>query len=592
MILMGWTLALTLAAAQGRRGDPQPTRAPDAAVTMTIDTTAEGWPLIRPWAFFGYDEPNFSTSTLARQLMKTLATIDPQRPTYLRCHFLLCTNEGQPALKWGATDVYREDGNGNPIYDFRMIDEIVAAQVDSGCIPLIDLMGMPKALSTDPEPYRDANPGASNLGWQAPPKDYDKWAGLIKAVATHFKQKYPDAETTWMWELWNEPDIFYWSGTPEEYMQLYDVTEKAIHEAMPNATFGGPHSAFTSGDTFRPFLNHVLSGDNYATPGRKGTRVDYIAYHSKGNTAMYPPRRGGRGRRGQADQDAAATPTPTPTPAVEQHIQMNMGQNINAVTNGFRIVAGIPELKDKPIVIGEMDPEGVAARSARDYPPNSYRQSNVYPSYQASMILHAIRTARAHGVTLKGTLSWAFMFDGYDTFEGYRTLSTNGIEKPLLNGFRVLGMLKGREVPVTSSGALDADLFVASRANFRGDADIDAFATAGDSGAQAVVWNYHDDLVEVPAAPITLTFVAPPGKSGQARVTHWRIDRTHSNSYTVWQSMGSPNEITPPLAERINNASKLTTLEEPREYPIVNGRLTLRFDLPRHALSLVEVSWP
>jgi xylan 1,4-beta-xylosidase len=577
LALLATLLTPPAVAQRGRGAPPEPTPDPAQPVTIAIDAAADGWPLNRVWTYFGFDECNFATTEHAAKLMRTLATLDPASPTYLRCHFLFNSGDGVPSLKWGSTNIYTEDADGRPVYDFRLLDGIVDAQVAAGCRPLFQIMGMPRDLSSRPEPYKTDNPQAANQGWSQPPKDDDRWADLIRTVAAHYKEKYPQAERDWIWELWNEPDIFYWGGTPEEFMRLYDVTEKAIREVMPNATFGGPHTAFTTGDTFRPFLEHVVRGENFATPGQTGTRLDYLAYHSKGNTAFEPP---ARGRRGRGE-----------TPPTERHIRMNMGQNLNAVTNGFRVLADFPELRETPIIIGEMDPEGVAARSARDFPPNGYRNGSVYPTYQVSLIAHAIRNARASGVRLKGVLSWAFMFDGRDTFEGFRTLATNGIEKPVLNGFRMLSRLRGREVPVESSGALDAEFLLSRQVNFRGAPDINAFAAADASGAQAIVWNYHDDLIDVAPAPVTLEFRVPPGVTGQARVTHLRIDAGHANSFTVWRSLGAPNEIAPERAAAINEAARLQPIEPPRQVPIVDGRLTVSFDLPRHALSMIEVAW-
>ena len=96
---------------------------------------------------------------------------------------------------------------------------------------------MPEALSTHPEPYRHTFPkGDVFTGWSYPPKDYDKWGALVTAWATHLHRTVRSVSTdNWLWEVWNEPDIAYWHGTPEEYDKLYDVTAAAIRKALPNA---------------------------------------------------------------------------------------------------------------------------------------------------------------------------------------------------------------------------------------------------------------------------------------------------------------------------------------------------------------------
>ena len=100
---------------------------------------------------------------------------------------------------------------------------------------------MQEAMSTHPEPYRHDFPkGDVFTGWSYPPTDYDKWGKLVETYATHLKQRYGAATDGWLWEVWNEPDIPYWHGTPEEYDRLYDVTTAAIRKVLPEAKVGGP----------------------------------------------------------------------------------------------------------------------------------------------------------------------------------------------------------------------------------------------------------------------------------------------------------------------------------------------------------------
>src|SRR4029450_1196933 len=94
------------------------------------------------------------------------------------------------------------------------------------------------------------------------------------------------------------------------------------------------------------------------------------------------------------------------------------------------------------------------------------------------------------------------------------------------------------------------------------------------------MWNYHDDDLPVPAAPITLTIDGLP--AGRATVMHFRIDETHSNSYSVWLKMGSPQKPTPAQYTELEKASELQVLRPARQATIGQaGRLTETFDLPR-----------
>ena len=107
--------------------------------------------------------------------------------------------------------------------------------------PLVQIGFMPEALSVKPQPYRHFwKPGEHYndiyTGWAHPPKDYAKWGELVFQWARHSIEKYGRAEVeSWWWEVWNEPDIGYWQGTPEEFMKLYDYAADGLKRALPTA---------------------------------------------------------------------------------------------------------------------------------------------------------------------------------------------------------------------------------------------------------------------------------------------------------------------------------------------------------------------
>jgi xylan 1,4-beta-xylosidase len=59
-----------------------------------------------------------------------------------------------PALKWGSTNIYTEDADGKPVYNYRIVDSIFDTYVKRGMKPLAQIGFMPKALSVMPEPYQ------------------------------------------------------------------------------------------------------------------------------------------------------------------------------------------------------------------------------------------------------------------------------------------------------------------------------------------------------------------------------------------------------------------------------------------------------
>src|SRR6266566_8429108 len=126
---------------------------------------------------------------------------------------------------------------------------------------------------------------------------------------------------------------------------------------------------------------------------------------------------------------------------VDGHVRMGMAQQLKAINAGFKIVASFPEWRNTPIILGENDPEGCAACSAKEHPQNAYRNGSLYGAYTVVVLNAAMDLAKQDGVDLRGSVTWAFQFDAQPYFEGLRELATNGIDKPVLNAFRMLGLL-------------------------------------------------------------------------------------------------------------------------------------------------------
>jgi len=524
-------------------------------VSVRVDATQRGKPLRHVWQYYGYDECNYTTTPDCKALMRTVAQINPE-PVYLRQHFLLNSGDGVATPKWSSTNVYTEDSSGNPVYDWRIMDGIMDAVTASGCRPLVEIGLMPKDLSVRPEPYRPAKPFGPNegVGVFFPPKDYEKWAELIRQWARHTKARYKNAEETWLWELWNEPDIFYFQGTYEDYEKLFEYTEQALHEVMPAAVIGGPHVAGV-GKFMQRFLTHCARENNSLT-GKTGTRLDYIGFHAKGGIDFR-----------------------------DGYVRMSMRGQLQKHQRGFAMVAGFPEYRNTPIIIGEADPDGAAGMPASQSPSRRYRNVPAYGAYVAAMMKYSLDLAEAEKVNLKGVLSWAFMFDGMPWFDGYRTLATNGVHKPVLNAFKMLGQLKGDELPLTSDGAVGLDEILEDSVRAR--PDINGMAVADDRSVKILIWNYHDFLVPAESAPVQLKVKLPPGFGSKAQVIHYRIDDTYSNAYTKWLELGSPQNPDADMLAKLKAAMKLEMLEPTKLIDITNNEAVLEFELPRSGLSLV-----
>jgi xylan 1,4-beta-xylosidase len=534
----------------------------DIPVTIRVDVSRRLGSYRPIWNWFGYDEPNYTTMPNGRKLLAQLAALH-KGPVYVRAHNLLTSGDGRAALKWGSTNAYSEDAGGRPVHSWAILDGIFDAYVEAGITPFVQAGFMPEALSTGPRPYRHDFPKTGiTTGWAWPPRDYDRWAELIAAWARRAVERYGMARVaTWPWEVWNEPDGLYWRGTVQEFCRLHDLADAAIRRAIPEARVGGPHTCgplSPAAATFlRAFLAHCARGTNYAT-GRTGTKLDFIAFHAKGRPRVH-----------------------------DGHVRMGLATQLGNIAAGLAIVREFPELAGVPVILGESDPEGCAACSVATHPENAYRDG---PLYGASVIAATARTeelaARA-GIAIEGAVTWAFEFEGEPYFAGYRELATNGIAKPVLNAFRMLGKLSGDRIAAESSAGLTLDRVLAEGVTAR--PDIGVAATRSGDAVAALIWNYHDD--DVPSDGTATVSLAIGGLAGgNRRVHHFRMDGSHSNAQAKWLSLGSPQAPAPNVYRQLEAASELEMLEPERIVTSSEGALRLDFSLPRHAVSLIELT--
>ena len=558
-------VATSLGIAPGAdRGEIGPQPAGDSfPVAIRVDASKARGEMKPAWRFFGHDEPNYTYMKDGRKLLGQLAALSPE-PVYIRTHNLLTSGDGTPALKWGSTGVYSEDADGRPHYDWTILDRIFDAYKERGVRPYVQVGFMPEALSSHPAPYQHRwTPGGKesiSTGWAYPPKDYRKWAELVYRWVEHSVGRYGKAEVEkWYWEVWNEPNILYWRGTPEEYHKTYDYAVDAVRRALPTARVGGPHVAGTKSPEatkfLKDFLEHCLRGANHATGG-VGSPLDFVAFHAKGEPKV-----------------------------VDGHVRTGIGPQLRDVDRGFEVVASYPELKDKPIIIGESDPDGCAACPSTGYPQNGYRNGTLYASYTAAAFARKYALAERHGVNFEGAVTWAFEFEGQPYFSGFRVLSTNGVALPVLNVFRMFGLMGGSRLAVEGDGEVGLDQI--RQDGVRGTPDVSALASLRDGKVCVLAWHHHDDDVPGPVADVELTLTGLPAGDGPALLEHYRIDRDHSNAFEAWKRMGSPQSPTPEQRAELERSAELAPLGSPRWVRPEGGRLVLRFPLPRQGVSLL-----
>jgi xylan 1,4-beta-xylosidase len=271
---------------------------------------------------------------------------------------------------------------------------------------------------------------------------------------------------------------------------------------------------------------------------------------------------------------------------VDGHVRMGIANQLRTIDEGFGIVASYPELKDKPIIIGESDPEGCAACQG---PQLGYRNGTMYSSYTAASFGREQDLADRRGVRFEGALSWAFEFEGQPYFAGFRSLASNGLDKPVLNVFRMFSRMGGQRVTVRSSGAVALDAIL--KDGVRGAPDVSALASLDGNRLSILVWHYHDDDVPGPDAAVDLTVGGLPTPRGEARLTHYRIDDAHSNAFAAWKRLGAPQTPTPGQYATLEKAGRLEPLAAPSPVHVIDGQAKMTFMLPRQAVSLLVLEF-
>lgn len=108
-----------------------------------------------------------------------------------------------------------------------------------------------------------------------PPEDYEKWAQICIGIIKHYNEGWANGFHYGIqyWEIWNEPDysVRMWSGTHEQYYDLYDVAAKAIKQYDPSLKVGGPAAAGPTRDFVREFLDYCR---------RRNAPLDFFSWHT------------------------------------------------------------------------------------------------------------------------------------------------------------------------------------------------------------------------------------------------------------------------------------------------------------------------
>jgi xylan 1,4-beta-xylosidase len=240
-------------------------------VEVRVDAGGDTGELARPWRpMIGSEHLSHAVSTdttggrlIGEELSSALkAAHDELGVASVRAHAILCDDLG----------VYREV-DGDPVHDFSGVDRVYDHVRSLGLYPVVEISFMPRDLASDP--------GKTVFDYGAivsPPKDWQRWYDLVRNLTVHLVDRYGIDELVehWSFEVWNEANLeVFWSGTPEEYMRMYDVTVDAVRSVDPRLKVGGPSSA--AAGWVEELLAHVE---------RSGAPLDFVSTHTYGSPPL------------------------------------------------------------------------------------------------------------------------------------------------------------------------------------------------------------------------------------------------------------------------------------------------------------------
>jgi xylan 1,4-beta-xylosidase len=193
---------------------------------------------------------------------------------YIRMHGLLTDDMA----------VYKEDSKGNPEYNYMYVDVLFDFLQSIGMMPFVELGFMPAALASGPQTI---------FWWRGnvtPPKDYEKWAALIKNITQHFTERYgADEVKSWYFEVWNEPNLSpgFWTGTQQDYFKLYKYAAQAVKSVNKEYRVGGPATAGAAWES--ELIDYCYKNNlpiDFISTHSYGVKQGFLDEHGQGGTVL------------------------------------------------------------------------------------------------------------------------------------------------------------------------------------------------------------------------------------------------------------------------------------------------------------------
>ncbi len=498
-------------------------------VALAVDATASTTPFPHFWEqTFGSGRAILSLRESFRDDLRTVKEATDFQS--LRFHGILMDEVGlyDPDRVVKNPGLAAEAAHDASTYNFSYIDQIYDGLLANHVRPFVELSFMPRKLAADPNQTQSFfyKPVVS------PPKDYVLWEDIMRALATHLVQRYGlDEVATWKFEVWNEPNLDFWGGSPKQatYFELYDHTAHALKTVSPRLQVGGPSTAQAA--WVAPFLAHAKANN---------VPVDFVSTHVYANDTAH---------------DVLGTEETVPRDRMVYRAVKKVHEEILASAH--------PRI---PLIFSE-------------YNASYANEPNVTDStYIGPWLANNIR--QCDGLT-DSMDYWAFS----DVFEeqgvvrspfygGFGLIAADNIPKPSLNVFRILHKLGTRRLPLASDSAL---------------------ATVTSDGKLVLaLWDYAPPtgtgatytMPTGPAGPSRTFDLHLEHVRANAAVELWRVDPDHGNVLRAFDAMGRPSgDLTSAQVTQLRAAGAMAPMEAQH---LTNGNL--RVTVPAQGLAVLVIA--
>ena len=446
--------------------------------------------------------------------------------------------------------VYVEDQNGQVSYDWSIVDKHFDAILGYGLTPIVNFSFMPEKLASDPN---KTNPWQNNP--VSPPKDHNKWKNLVYETVNHLKARYGASEIEkWYFEVWNEPDLdeFFWIPHPDQvnykdrgdnqaYFKLYDYSAEGALAAHSGIKIGGPAIAGDIELFIMDWYPHCISGTNYAT-GTTGSRVDFVSRHNYG-TADWIRKR------------------------METFADLAINQGKGLLDNDPMII--ITENGPTPYLNQWLNTRYVAAWLAKEidmiFQMGDEKGQNYMPDILCFWTLPLPQNYKSHfGLATVLGNTWSPIADAV-------------IKRPVFNSFEALSWLGEERVGISGT---------------QYGSPVNAIATkTGSRSVEVLLYHLNDEDYDNNLSgeyTVNLRVNNIPFKKGYIRL--FKIDETHSNSYTVWKSMGRPEVPTSEQLSKLKAQDDLQLFEPVQQIAIQNGSYSKNITMQNNSVALVLIT--